>query len=124
MKKFLFPLCLLMLLSAQVQAGVVALTIHSRANCGNNESISWDMRWYRQYATVSDHFIGGGVHEIKTGWQDTWRSAAVHWSEARPGAGWRVIGSHWMKDPNTGRDIFLGRTDVVDCSIYDGWWDY
>src|SRR5690349_16900848 len=119
---------ILLVISNHCIAGVAGLTIHSRANCGNNESISWDMRWYRVYATSSSHFNDGNVpnkftHVINTGWEDTWRSAAVDWVEASPGSGWRVIGTHWMKDPKTGCDIYLGATDVTDCSVYDGWWD-
>jgi len=114
-------LLLLFLFSAEVNAGLYAFTIHSRANCANNESISWWANHSLYLFTVSDHFFGDGVHELKTGWEFTWRSAAVHWREAYPGNVWRVIGSHWGADSN-GNAYYIGGTAVVDCSIYDGWW--
>ena len=104
------------------QAGFNGLTSHSRANCINNESITWDWTTYRLSGTVSQHYrYGSWVHGITTGWQNTWRSAAVHWSEAVPGSGWRVIGYHWLKI--NGQERMIAQTDVQDCSIYDGWWD-
>ncbi len=114
--------------SVPVEAGVVELTIHSRANCINNESVTWDMRWNRTYATMSLHFknIKNQIptHDIFTGLEETWRSAAVHWNEALPGDGWKVIGLHWIKDPGTERLELIGQTEAIDCNIYDGWWDH
>ena len=45
----------------------------------------------------------------------------MHWGEAVPGSGWRVIGYHWINEG--GRERLMEVTDVTDCSIYDGWWD-
>jgi len=115
-------LLVLTLLSINTNAAFNGLSYHSRANCaGFNESITWDARWYRTYATISDHFYGRNVHEIKLTWEDTWRSAAYHYAEGY--GGWQVIGSHWMVDERTARSFYLGTTNVVNCSIYDGWWD-
>lgn len=120
MRKFLLLICLVG--SVEANAGFNGLTWHSRANCaGFNESITWDARWYRTYATVSDHFYGRNVHEINPGFEDSWRSAAYHYAEGY--GGWKVIGSHWMVHEQTGRTFMLGQETVVDCSIYDGWWD-
>lgn len=50
---------MLTLLSINANAAFNGLSYHSRANCaGFNESITWDARWYRTYATISDHFTG------------------------------------------------------------------
>jgi hypothetical protein len=125
MKKIIYSLSLLSLLSLQAHAGLVGLTWHSRANCGNNESISWDARWERTYITLSQHVHPeyGIAHEIITQLEDTIRSAAVHWGEAFPGNSWQVFGTHWMIDEDTGLEKRIGETYATDCSIYDGWWD-
>lgn len=127
MKKIIIFL-LLMAMSCGANSGINGLTIHSRANCVNNESITWDARWYRIYRTVSSHQTFDGKqykvkHVVDTLWEDTWRSAAVHWGEANPGSDWQVVGWHWITDRDTGEDIFLGNTSAADCNIYDGWWD-
>jgi hypothetical protein len=120
--KFINLIILSFALASNAQAGFNGFTMHSRANCVNNESISWDATTYRVLGTVTQHFRNGEwIHGVSTGWQNTWRSAAVHWSEAAPGSGWRVHGYHWFKDGS--REVLLAETDVPDCSIYDGWWD-
>ena len=60
-------------------------------------------------------------HSIGTGWQYTWRSAAVHWGEGH--GGWIVHGYHWIKN-SQGQIRPIGEEIVKDCSIYDGWWDH
>ncbi|HEU5366664.1 MAG TPA: hypothetical protein VFU62_14095 [Hanamia sp.] len=102
-------------------AGVKDLTWHSRANCGNNESITWQAGKNWDMRTISWHYHGLKVHIVDTKFETTWRSAAVHWGEARPGSGYRVVGNHWVKLLGPHYNIF--ETDVNDCSIYDGWWD-
>lgn len=103
-------------------AGFNNLTIHSRANCVNNESISWDATSYHMLLTVSDHLYHGKfIHRMATGWENTWRSADVHWGEAAPGAGWHVQAGHYIQYGNSVR--LIGYTSADDCSIYDGWWD-
>lgn len=120
---------LLIFLNQQAIAGFNGLTIHSRANCGNNESITWDWTHNWTLYTISDHFILKKtkdtseiikMHTIKTGWETTWRSAAVHWGEGR--GNWHVSGEHLIRKDNN-RDEILGIEEVTDCSIYDGWWD-
>jgi len=72
--------------------------------------------------TVTQHYRNGEwVHGQSTGWQTTWRSAAVHWGEAVPGSGWEVKGYHWIVDSRSRQQVLFGTTDVYDCSIYDGW---
>jgi hypothetical protein len=105
-------------------AGMNGLTWHSRANCANNESIAWD--WTRNWWlwTTSDHRdirTGGSLHSMTTQWQNTWRSAAVHWGEGT--GGYLVVGDHWLNNSNN-QIIYLGHEAVTDCSIYDGWWDH
>jgi len=120
--KFVISIFSVFLLISIANAGFNGFTMHSRANCGNNESISWDARNYYTLGTVSHHYYKGQFnHGISTGWEYTWRSAAVHWFEANPGSGWRVIGYHWIKVGTEQRLLLV--TDVSDCSIYDGWWD-
>ena len=110
------------LLAANSVAGVIDLTIHSRANCVNNESISWhrgDTQWL---LTVSDHLFNGDKHHsLSSGWENTWRSANVHWGESPIGStAWSVQAGHYQNVG--GRDYLLGFTKASDCNIYDGWW--
>ncbi len=92
---------LVLVISQVAQAGLHGFTMHSRANCANNESISW---W--------------AGHSF-TGWQTTWRSAAVHWGEGT--GGWYVLGHHWGIDSHRDK-VLLSKTDAIDCRWYDGWW--
>ena len=108
-------------LSNSIYAGFKKLTWHSRANCMNNESITWQAGRSWDMRTISWHYHGSDVHSIDTGFSNTWRSAAVHWGEASPGSGYQVVGNHWVKLSGSQYTIF--ETNVADCSIYDGWWD-
>lgn len=113
---------ILLILAQNSYAGFNGLTSHSRANCANNESITWDWTTYRDTGTVSQHYQNGAwIHGITTGWEYTWRSAAVHWGEAKPGSGWMVIGYHWLRENY--KERMINQTQVTDCSSYDGWWD-
>lgn len=108
-------------LCSSTNAAVNGLSIHSRANCVNNESITWDWTTYWTLATQSTHYKGlKNSHIVKTGWQKTWRSAAVHYGEGM--GGWKVVGNHWILYSN-GQSWYLGDETVTDCSIYNGWWD-
>lgn len=107
-------------------AGLKKFTMHSRANCMNNESISWQAGHSMVLRTLSEHvsfdkedFHVKDSHVIDTGWEHTWRSAAVHWGEGR--GGWWVKGYHFRCIDDTA--VYLKSEEVVDCSIYDGWWD-
>lgn len=112
--------------STEINAGVNGLTVHSRANCINNESISWDLTqdWMLLTKSKHSHLEPGGqkkIHFFETHWEKTWRSAAVHWKEGESG-GWTVEGDHWIQiGDEPPRNI--QHEVVTDCSIYDGWWD-
>ncbi|WP_419420726.1 hypothetical protein ACNVED_05365 [Legionella sp. D16C41] len=113
-------------LSLTSHAGVYATTAHSRANCFNNESITWYLWHNYNWRVVSFHNYdlkhpNKGYHYIDTGMGYTWRQAAVHWNESAPGGTYFVSGFHYFLD--RGREILDTNTQASDCSIYDGWWD-
>lgn len=122
MKKKILAALLLATTSTMVNsyAGVNGLTHHSRANCINNETISWHRGHSYLFWIVSRHKANGQDHQVIADWQNTWRAAAVHWGEGR--GGWSVEGHHWMKD-SRGVPKEVASELVTDCSIYDGWWD-
>ncbi len=98
------------------------LTIHSRANCLSlNETISWDWTHYWMLNTMAVHYNNGVLqHQYATGWQYTWRSAAVCWGEGR--GGWTVVGAHYIAY-KAGDMIPLGGSNATGCNPYNGWWD-
>lgn len=107
-------------------AGLWSTTIHSRANCGNNESITWYAGHNYYWRVYSFHWLdmnkpSKGYHVVDTGMSETWRQAAVHWGEAGPGGNWLVHGNHYYL--YNGHQLLDNTTDATDCSIYDGWWD-
>lgn len=99
------------------------LTWFSRANCINNESISWHA-WNAEWLwTNSYHYRYGTYQHCEnnvgnrcTGgsWQLTWRAAAVHWNEGYSG-GWYVFGKHWRWTSSTGTYL-LGNTSATGCN--------
>lgn len=104
-------------------AGINGTTVHSRANCGNNESITWYLGHPFRWRVVSIHEQNKRRgHMIDTGWDTTWRQAAVHWGEGVSG-GWTVTGYHYYIGYAQGK-IPFEITHAEDCNIYDGWWDY
>ena len=128
MKKIL-PSLILLCFIANAQAGIHSPTAHSRANCGNNESITWylkDSYWWRvisyHYYTKNPSNPNAPHHTIDTGKGYTWRQAAVHWGESVSGGNYYVMGIHYYY-PN-GQETFDAKSEAVDCSGYDGWWDY
>ena len=114
-----FLLCSIIACSS-ANAGLHGLTHHSRANCVNNETISWHAGHNYWFWIVSRHRNDNEDHQLVQDWTFTWRAAAVHWGEGK--GGWSVEGHHWMKD-NYGRPVEVANENVTDCSIYDGWWD-
>jgi hypothetical protein len=121
-KKFIIILSLLCISSAQ--AGLKSLTHHSRANCVNNETISWQKGHNYWFWIVSRHknVITGEDHQVIANWALTWRAAAVHWGEGNGTGLWTVEGHHWMRDHNM-QPVEVATETVRDCSIYDGWWE-
>jgi hypothetical protein len=111
-----------MLVAAPSQAGLVWF---SRANCLNNESITWDWpgRNYRMH-TSSHHWNSrsGWEPPIHTGWATGNRSGAVHYGEGLKG-GYYVIGVHHSWNSQYG-EIFLGYTPTTGCNLgffFPGW---
>lgn len=123
--KIVFSIVIALSIVAPAHAGLKALTIHSRANCVNNESITWHAGYTYNLYTWTQHYyyVRGRLdsgHEYSTGWQSTWRSAAVCWNEGY--GSWKVWGKHYLKTASN-LTQWLGDTAVNDCSIYNGWWD-
>ena len=122
MKKALKVGCALALLASTSlsYAGVFGRTVHSRANCLNNESITWWRGHYNTWRVVSAHLSPyGQAHVIDTGWQYTWRAHAIHWGEGNPVKLWQVWGDHYEYGISKVRPF--ARTYAIECSIIDGW---
>jgi hypothetical protein len=114
-KKIFLPLLLVSIISVSSTANA-GLVWFSRANCINNESITWD--WpsnnYWLY-TQSLHFINGAWEPtINTGWQYTYRSAAVHWGEGVKGGAY-VVGKHYQFI--NGRVQLIAQTNAQGCNL-------
>ena len=109
--------------SSYASAGLYELTIHSRANCYTNESITWHRGHTYNLLTVSAHSSKKQreVHQLAAPWEVTWRSANVHWSEPKGGADWYVEAGHYLRMGY--QEYRIGYTTASDCSLYDGWWD-
>lgn len=116
-------------ISITANAGLYATTAASRANCGNNESVLWNGQESFVWRTISTHqHVNGSSdpywhHLVDTGWNYTWRSAAVHQGEA-PEIGrykWDVEGYYFYEGYANGKWPFT-QDYSRDCSLYDGWW--
>jgi hypothetical protein len=82
--------------SLSAHAGLFRMTVHSRANCANNESITWWKDHHHTWRIISYHASPyGGGHVIDTGWDYNWRVAAIHWGEGNPLKLWQVFGKHY-----------------------------
>lgn len=104
---------LLLLLFLTGEEKVSAMDLISRANCGNNESITWD-KWQRSYKTItaSSHHAwnsGNSSHSIMDHRKNDNSAKAIHWGEGaqfkgnpnRPGRDyWIATGSHAWVDQN------------------------
>lgn len=103
------------LASAPSYAGLVWF---SRANCINNESISWDWPG-RNHMLLTNSFHwnskSGWQEPVRTGWQWGYRSGAVHWFEGMSG-GWYVIGHHFRWIQPYG-EHFMGYTPTTNCKL-------
>lgn len=101
-----------------------ALYLLSRANCVNNESITWDAAFTQHTLWTNSYHYKNGVYlhcENNVGngctgqsWQNTWRAAAIHWNEGLIG-GFYVVGDHW--ELYGSRVFTLGRTTAVSCNF-------
>jgi hypothetical protein len=136
----------LILLSTNISyAGFNGYTYASRANCVNNESVSWDALEKWDMIVYSKHCRGGvcldDFSQVCTNGESTichvqftskintlgHRAAAVHWTEGQFGrADWKVIGGFYRKLMGSdGKSFWDLHNDIVkDCNIYDGWYEY
>lgn len=118
MRQVLAGVCLVVALPTY--AGLYATTVHSRANCLNNESITW---WYHHpydWRVVSYHTDQGAYsHIIDTGFQYTWRAHAIHWGEGDMTGSWRVWGYHYLLSYDKRKPF--ATTYAEGCNIIDGW---
>lgn len=89
----------------------------SRANCVNNESITWDWPGTNYWLWTSSYHRKNGVWDsgASTGWVYSFRAAAVHWGEGTSG-GYYVVGDHWRWISYYGTQT-LGRTYATDCNL-------
>lgn len=103
-----------------VHAGLDRTTVHSRANCLNNESITW---WYLhpynwRVVSIHKHNPTGQMCHLDTGFNVNDRVAAVHWGEGVHG-GFQVWGYHFLYEYN--ERIPFDTTYATTCNIIDGW---
>lgn len=120
MSKLLISSLVALIFSNSAMAGATQLTHNSRANCGNNESISWDGSRKRTLSVSSYHVKSGTSHYVTTGgFSSTYRAAAVHWGESFTPNLWYVRGTHW--EMLNGRTIRTS-TYASDCRISEGWY--
>lgn len=122
MNKFKLLVFFLIVQSGIAHAGLDWTTVHSRANCLNNESITW---WYLHsfnWRVVSIHEAkyGNAKHHIDTGFNWTWRAHAIHWGEPFGNDDyWCVSGYHYLFDYS--KYIPFDTTYAESCNIIDGW---
>lgn len=118
-------------ITAISHAAFNGISDHSRANCVNNESITWDFTQPHRLAVVSFHTADymnkmGQYerHRLDTLWNDTKRAAAVHWGEGKTPYGYYLVqGWHW--EFLGGNEILRATTSVDNCGpLYNGWWDW
>ena len=122
--------CALLSLAVESHAAFNGISDHSRANCVNNESITWDYTQAHRLAIVALHTADYmnrmgqyAKHRIETIWETTRRSAAVHWGEGKTPTGYYLVQAfHWEYKGNSA--ILRANTSVDNCSLYNGWWDW
>lgn len=113
--------CGLLSMTLSANAGLDWTTVHSRANCLNNESITW---WYLhpydwRVISVHRHTVYNEMHHIDTGFGYTWRQHAIHWGEPIAGGTWEVWGYHYLLGFSS--NVAFDYTYANDCKIIDGW---
>lgn len=111
--------CVLLSLAVSAHAGLYNTTVHSRANCLNNESITWWRGHPNNWKVVSIHkHYQAGQHLLDTGFNLNDRVAAICWGEGVHG-GFVVWGYHYLKGYHD--SMPFDTTFAEDCSIIDGW---
>lgn len=119
MEKIVTTAVIIAALSTQVHAGLFATTVHSRANCINNESITWWNGHPFDWRTISMHVMSdGSQHYVDSDWNYKDVSRAVHWGEGVYG-GARVWGFHYESNYSTTAPF--DQTYAEGCNIIDGW---
>jgi hypothetical protein len=108
------------LLLSSSYAGLFNTTVHSRANCLNNESITWWAGHPYDWRVVSIHnrLSVSQTHVIDTGFQFKDRVAAVHWGEGTQG-GYEVWGYHYLFPVY--KIVPFDTTHTTSCDIIEGW---
>lgn len=101
-------------------AGLYKTTVHSRANCLNNESITWwnghPYKW--RVVSIHKHTPTNQMHSIDTGYQYSDRVAAIHWGEGVHG-GFVVWGYHYLESYH--KSVPFDTTHAETCNIIEGW---
>ena len=106
--------------SLSVHAGVYHTTVHSRANCLNNESITWWLNHPYNWRVVSVHeFPTVTSHLMDTGFNYTSRAHAIHWGEGDVLNNWEVYGYHYLYEYS--KYIPFATTATDNCEIIQGW---
>lgn len=110
-----------LIVSIAANAALTHTSVHSRANCFNNESITWWAGHPYPWRVVSLHFHKetDTMHKIDTGFHNQDRVAAVHWGEGVHG-GWVVWGYHYLL-PDF-ENVPFDTTFADGCNIIDGWY--
>jgi len=99
--------------AAPAHAGLVWF---SRANCVNNESITWDWPGNNYWLWTNSHHYKARVwHVVQTGWQWTNWSPAAHLGEGFSG-GYFVVGNHYRFLPGYG-EFRMGHTETTQCNL-------
>jgi len=85
----------LLAITINCHSGINKTTVHSRANCLNNESITWWLGHPYLWRVVSVHKSPwGSMHEDSAGYDYNDRVAVVHWLEGLVSDPWQVWGYH------------------------------
>lgn len=112
--------------SLPAQAGVFSITYFSRANCINNESITWDLstKWQMKVSSDQAHPVSGKILWLEDEARDTHRVAAICVGCGFTG-GWNVTGSHYVGTPSSYANLDPSDEDPYAQSILeencDGW---
>lgn len=115
-----FTLPILVFSATLSYAGLNKTTVHSRANCLNNESITWwkghPYNW--KVVSIHKHVPTNQVHLIDTGFNYKDRVAAICWGEGVH-SGFQVWGYHYLLEYS--KTIPFDTTYADGCSIIEGW---
>lgn len=105
--------CSLLVYMTPSQAGLVWF---SRANCINNESVTWDWPGNVYWLwTNSFHYKNGVWDHIYSGWYNGYWAAGIHAGEGFAG-GYFVMGDHYQYLSGAGV-LYLGRTQTTGCNL-------